>query len=423
MVSVCDAIMGSGKSSACIDYMNRHPEKKYIYITPYLDEAKRIKKGCPNLRFYEPSQASAETHHSKTCDTLAKIKEGRNIASTHGAFGYYTPDMIEVIRQSHYTLMIDESVNLLTSVKMDPGNIEVLVEGGYVAMDNGAYSITDKECPGTFCKEFMRQLKSKMIYHVDGNEYKSDYYFWALSIEFLLAFDDVIIMTYLFHGDDMCSMMKISGIEFNYIGVEHDETGYHFCDSVFNAPEYTADLINKIHIFENKKLNAIGNNRHDLSMRWFSSVENRKKMQRGIRQYFEYYMKDFGYGECLYGTYKDMIAPLGRYGYKSCGLVFNSRATNEYANKHVLAYAANIFYDGGRKKFFKERGIEVNEDLYALSTMVQWIWRSAIRKGEEIWIYIPSRRMRELLKRWLNDLATKWQQHIPLEEREVVVDS
>lgn len=35
--------------------------------------------------------------------------------------------------------------------------------------------------------------------------------------------------------------------------------------------------------------------------------------------------------------------------------------------------------------------------------MVQFIWRSRIREGKEISLYIPSKRMRELLKEWLND--------------------
>lgn len=42
MIKVCDAIMGSGKSSAAITYMNEHPDDKFIYITPYLNEVKRI---------------------------------------------------------------------------------------------------------------------------------------------------------------------------------------------------------------------------------------------------------------------------------------------------------------------------------------------------------------------------------------------
>ena len=46
--------------------------------------------------------------------------------------------------------------------------------------------------------------------------------------------------------------------------------------------------------------------------------------------------------------------------------------------------------------------ISVNEDGYALSEMLQFIWRSAIRDGKEIWVYIPSIRMRTLLKEWID---------------------
>lgn len=53
------------------------------------------------------------------------------------------------------------------------------------------------------------------------------------------------------------------------------------------------------------------------------------------------------------------------------------------------------------KLVYKSFGIEINEDIYALSTMLQWMWRSAIRRGEEIWVYVPSRRMRTLLKDWI----------------------
>ena len=52
--------------------------------------------------------------------------------------------------------------------------------------------------------------------------------------------------------------------------------------------------------------------------------------------------------------------------------------------------------------FFSKRGIKVSQDEYALSEMIQWIWRSAIRNDEKIYIYIPSERMRNLLKNWLD---------------------
>ena len=57
------------------------------------------------------------------------------------------------------------------------------------------------------------------------------------------------------------------------------------------------------------------------------------------------------------------------------------------------------------KLYYKSHGIEVDEDLYALSIMIQWIWRSAIRDGKDIYIYIPSRRMRNLLIKWIQDVG------------------
>lgn len=42
-ITVVDARMGRGKSSAAIRYMNRYKDsKRFLYITPYLDEVGRI---------------------------------------------------------------------------------------------------------------------------------------------------------------------------------------------------------------------------------------------------------------------------------------------------------------------------------------------------------------------------------------------
>lgn len=42
--------------------------------------------------------------------------------------------------------------------------------------------------------------------------------------------------------------------------------------------------------------------------------------------------------------------------------------------------------------------------MYALSILIQWVFRSAIRNGKKIKIYIPSERMRYLLKEWIQNL-------------------
>ena len=54
------------------------------------------------------------------------------------------------------------------------------------------------------------------------------------------------------------------------------------------------------------------------------------------------------------------------------------------------------------KQFFIDKNVTIDEDTWALSELLQWVFRSAIREHKEINIYIPSKRMRELLLEWLN---------------------
>ena len=107
----------------------------------------------------------------------------------------------------------------------------------------------------------------------------------------------------------------------------------------------------------------------------------------------------------MWSTYLEDKKEIQGKGYSKGYTQFNLRASNEYRNKKYLAYLVNLYMNVGRVIYYKDHGIEIDQDLYALSTMIQWIWRSAIRDGEEIYIYIPSRRMRELLIKWIDEVS------------------
>ena len=83
----------------------------------------------------------------------------------------------------------------------------------------------------------------------------------------------------------------------------------------------------------------------------------------------------------------------------------NTRSTNEYKDRVAVAYLVNKYFNPFIKQFFKANGILIDEDAYALSEMIQFIWRSAIREGREISLYCPSKRMRELLMGWLDGVS------------------
>lgn len=56
IVNVVDAPCGYGKTSWTIDYMNSMPKDshQFIYVTPFLDEVKRVKDSIINRVFHEP---------------------------------------------------------------------------------------------------------------------------------------------------------------------------------------------------------------------------------------------------------------------------------------------------------------------------------------------------------------------------------
>ncbi|MBQ5970031.1 MAG: hypothetical protein IJL52_07940 [Clostridia bacterium] len=99
-------------------------------------------------------------------------------------------------------------------------------------------------------------------------------------------------------------------------------------------------------------------------------------------------------------------------------LSFNAKGINDYANRHYLAYMVNVYLLMPVKRYFNEHDIDVNDDDYALCCMVQWIWRSAIRNGEPITLYLPSSRMRKLLTQWMEEVEREYAKYEQMNQNE-----
>lgn len=412
---VCDAIMGSGKSSAVIDYMNSHPDKHYIYITPFLEEAKRIRHACEPLRFVEPSDKRPEFGFNKYNHLVQLLRDGRNIASTHQMFRNFKNDVLELIRSGHYTLVIDEAVDVFQELVLKKSDLDIVTMMGWVDQ-NGENNITE-ETPAYQGDRFRDVFDLAQNGNFAIVSESGDTYYWVMSRGFFDAFDDVYILTYLFPAQTLKYYFDMNGIEFRYIGIEHPAPGvYHFSDESFYVPEYVGTLSQMIHVFDNAKLNAIGSRETALSCNWFarrkgSGNSDMETLRCNVKNFFINYMGAHDSELRLWSTYKEYIGNIrGKGFYKSC-LAYNAKATNAYKNKRVLAYCVNIFLKPDEKRYFMAHNVNVLENEAALSTMIQWIWRSAIRDGEEIWIYIPSKRMRELLINWIKRVEKQYAEY------------
>lgn len=412
MVKVCDAIMGTGKSSAAITYMNEHPDKRYIYITPYVTEAQRIAQACKNIEMFEPKK-TGEFHGSKTAHTFDMVKDGKSIATTHQAFRLYTEEMTEKIKEIGYTLIIDEDVDTLDDLDMYPSDVQMAIDAGYLKQKGyleNVYRFGDRDYKnGWFNKLFQISRVRDIIKqpYCEGEDSSASFFYWQLPPELLTSFQEVFVLTYLFDGQSLYRMLRIYGIPFSYIGIQKRDDGtYCFSDTEHYVPEYVRNLPNMVKIIDNAKMNRIGENDFSLSMNWFNKPQsNVKQLKDNIYNFFNH-LVDSDSDERMWGTYESARNKLKGKGYTKGFVPFNKKAENQYRNRTVCAYCVNLYMNVGHKRYYQLNGIEVDEDRYALSIMVQWIWRSAIRDGKTIVLYLPSKRMRKLLIDWMDAVSS-----------------
>jgi len=77
-----------------------------------------------------------------------------------------------------------------------------------------------------------------------------------------------------------------------------------------------------------------------------------------------------------------------------------TRGTNDYMHCSHLIYLYDQNINPVLARWLDNSSQDF-KDAYALTELIQWVWRSRIRKGEPITIYLPSPRMRRLFEEWL----------------------
>ena len=407
MVKVCDAIMGTGKSSAAITYMNDHPEKKFIYITPYLEEATRIATSCSRLHFFEPKQKT-EFNGSKTLHTIDLVKRGENIATTHQAFRFYPQELLELVSGQGYTLIIDENVDVLETLDEDPADIQMAIDAGYISeIRPDVFHLVKDVYDGKTHRDLFRVLRTRDLIRMTG-ESKESFFYWQLPPELITSFDEVYILTYLFEGQSLHHFLEMYDIPYQFVGVEKTgDSEFRFSSSTEYVPDYVQNIHDMIEIVDDPKLNDVGEDDFSLSMSWFDKESSdTSRLKNNLYNFFRY-MCGAEAADRMWSTYRDAKSKIQGKGYTNGFIPFNKKATNEYRNRTAVAYCVNLYMNVGQKLFYQNNGVEVDEDAYALSIMVQWIWRSAIRDGQKIVLYVPSKRMRGLLTNWMEEVSRR----------------
>lgn len=390
-ITVVDARMGRGKSSAAIRYMNQHKgEKRFLYITPFLKEVERICRMCD---FEQPD----DDRQSKSTKLKRYLAKGVNIAATHSLFYLLDDDALELVRSMNYSLIIDENIAVIEKLHVSSHDMK-LMQKELVSETDGWVHWLDEEYEGKF-SGYKEVADANSLYHLDTA------FINVLNPDILRAFDEVFMLTYMFEGQYQKAYFDFFGFPYRIIGVEQDEDGYFFSDKPDAPPP--VDYESLLHIVDKASMNAPGDTRYSLSKNWYArrkrNSDDMKRLRRCMRNYFDgcKHKSESRLWTCFKDDMPKLIADGGRY--KNNFLQIGARATNEYRDRTDVAYMVNRFADPNLMKFFASRGITIDQDAFALSEMLQWIWRSAIRDDKPINLYVPSKRMRGLLLDWIEN--------------------
>lgn len=457
---VWDAMMSSGKTQTIIDYMLQEHNKKvfgvsqekFIYISPYLSEAHRIAatvcvegdeqqrprrcvEGDTNYNpmlcakeqhvYYDESQKQAELRFchpsnsnkegSKQTGLVYLMENDANIVSTHSLFKQLSTT--DLPNCGDYTLIIDEALDaLVLDNTLTKAELEKFIKIDILSIDEdthqvrfnkenfGRANVGEDTTEGTRFEELANLCNKGLVYKTTkGLVCKFD-------ASLLHKFKRVIIMTYNYKGSIFDLVLQQQGIN------------PHVC----HFGKTVEDIKHLINVCQDEKMNSVGVPRNPATMKvhqkyqtltstyYKKSAKGEKVAYPEITKFFYNKLFNMWGRDCkvpverrLWTSYKEDAVAIGKGGnrtnrFGNSWIPFNIKATNDYDTTTDLAFLVNPYIEPDFVSVASWSGIEFSQDHFALNTLIQWLFRSAIRKGQPINLYLPSERMRTLLDDWLN---------------------
>lgn len=396
-IKVVDAICGVGKTSGAINMINQaNEEDRFLYITPLLDEVERVKSECSARKFKSPP-----VYGTKMNGIRHLLTKGKNIVSTHALFRMFDTETIALAFLQSYTLILDEVCDVVEMLDISEPDLKVILEQYAQIEDNGMLTWTDTTYEGKF--DVYKNLCDMGCVSVYGTGESKKVLLWTFPVDIFKAFKEVYLLTYKFDG-------QIQNYYYDYYGISYESIYVKDFQFTSEPQEYRlSHYKDLIKICDNEKLNRIGEKEHDLSASWYKRSNQMEGkpfltiMKKNCINFYKNIAKTKS-KDNLWTCYKDYRSEVQGDGYGKGFASVNLRATNDLRHKKSVAYLVNRYFNPVIKNFFQQNGITVNEDDYALSELIQFIFRSRVRNQEEIMVYVPSKRMRTLLQDWLDSL-------------------
>jgi hypothetical protein len=424
---IIDSVMGSGKTSAIIDTINnaKHP---IMIIVERQSEVDRLADACPNL--VSLSEVSQETGQNRLTALEGQVQQGQSIVSTHQLMKRWSDNFLWWAKQQEYELIIDETLSgVLTPVKVKSADLNQFLTLGHIQRQPN--SEFNKVTIGKPLLSKYQPLEDTVnnkdcyLFNMSSDETldPKHYLIEAPRAEMFTVFKKITVLTYLFEGSLLRNYFDLHEIKYKKLSIVDGGIG-NYVNANGSAFRHNITIYNGKHNHFHIKRNS---KREGLSSSWSELPANQKATRKAIRNVVNAW-KPVGctpeyFAYTFHKAYQPQVHP-PQVGRKQLNEYYSDshkrltmtdaekrlvttlpqtmRGTNEFSHKRFMMYLPNTFMNPIVQRFLKEHDLEVKEDTYALSQMIQWLWRGCIRNDEPMHVYVPSRRMRHLLMAWLD---------------------
>lgn len=442
-ITFIDRPCGTGKTTALIQELsawNESTDRPVIVVTPRLSEVKRIINGAPSAHIAQPDDENGNT--TKTNSVEALLADGRNIACTHSLY-VKLRKLAQEGKLSGHRMVIDECptpIELAPTISKAEFRNEIEAKGlATVDEASGLVTPTDlwmeRAAMGgkkSYAKQYVLAAMGRLLVTPER-----DLLMMAIPIEMLLAPAALTVLTYLSEGSYLAAYLDKLGVKYAVRKWEHEAEWIRRQRDLITVETLPLPRIKT-------RTNQHGS-KHT-TMRLSFSGQTKKANDAALSKLGNKLMNMHKVGGPLRGIPKEnvMVTSAGAAWFKDgtaeggrqvCGPISkNTGLLGKWAydadtstwtvkggwtwvsnltrgvNDHIHCSHAVYLFDQHPNpvlcKFLGKRSHEWGQ-TFAITEFVQWVYRSRVRLGQPITVYVPSKRMRGILEDWLNSTTAK----------------
>jgi hypothetical protein len=401
-ITIVDMPCGTGKTTKMLGSFLE--DRKYLVVTPLLSEVDRVLTYA-TVPFSQPDENHTDR---KFGSAISLLEQGQNVVTTHVL---YAELAIAAERGllNDYEIILDEVPDVASEV----GNVSadswrmVYVDGGFAEVGHdGRCRPTAKwdeqvdRVGDTLSRRYYTLAKAGCLYLVDGK-----FFLWTLPPKLLQVGKSLTVYTFLAEGSMLLAYLRKLGVPFNH---QKDVA----LDKAFRQKAATLITVRSIGVPDEFRWSYTGQTTSA------GRKAREKKVAKSLANLRQRELAATPIENVMLTCSKEMWFQKGRdinsgnpkaAGFAKGSRMFSAkwvpnttRGTNDYRHCTVAVYLWDQYMNPYIQRWLGLRGDQESQERYALTEFIQWLYRTAVRDGQPVTVYVPSERMRRLLHNWLN---------------------